>query len=396
MKRQCVVMLVMVPIGTAVPALVAGDVRAQTPLEPVQYVYPDSSHADIQQALDSGGTVYFDRLTSQTRQYGEYNQLADEPWGFHVGAMGRDVHVIGLLGPNGERPRINGGKVVFRAGRNPILGLFGLLPVSFKIENLELFHPDLATPFLASRIGIWVTALGARSVVNNCRITIIGNTTDPNHANNHSVGIWFWVVSFFGAAPPPSGATIDVTNNTIIGIRIHEGLHIDSFWQIGDDFIPPRPVIANNKVDVTMLGGFPNGGGTNGATLVSAVLVAGDLHSPVLTGNTIRGDGRSSGVTPPVEATAIGLTEAGSLNDVLDGAMVVGNDSSGFTGDFQIWMDPGQLRSFVPVLSEVSRRQWGHRSIGGKPRGVATSCGCTKSSSLRRPILHSGAHRVLP
>ncbi len=129
MKRHLFVVVASVLSGTT--ALVGAPTLAQakTPREPVHYVSPDSTYEDIQQAIDEGGTVYF--------EYGEYDQLADPPRGFNLGANGMDVDIVGHLGPGGERPRINGGNVVFRVGIIPFVGFSGQ-PVSFRIENLEL------------------------------------------------------------------------------------------------------------------------------------------------------------------------------------------------------------------------------------------------------------------
>jgi hypothetical protein len=109
MRRHLIVTLAFLSGGYAL---------AQAPLEPVQHVYPDSTLAEIQQAIDSGGTVYFERLTKTTKEYGDYNQVASStpdvpanpPKGFNIGKNGKDVNIIGVLGPNGERPKINGGK----------------------------------------------------------------------------------------------------------------------------------------------------------------------------------------------------------------------------------------------------------------------------------------------
>ncbi len=74
--------------------------------------------------------------------------------GFFIGRNGNDVDIIGVLGPDGERPKINGGTIVFRVGVFPDMGVYGL-PVSFTIENLELFNPDIAYPnALYSRVAL--------------------------------------------------------------------------------------------------------------------------------------------------------------------------------------------------------------------------------------------------
>jgi hypothetical protein len=348
MKRHMILTVALL-LGSAATLLVAvpGVALAQIPLQPVQYVYPDSTLAEIQQALDTGGTVYFDRLTKVSRQYGEYNQVArnfpdlppsssDPAKGFNVGTYGKEVHIIGLLGPNRERPKINGGTIVFRIGTLASVGFLGL-PVDFRIENLELFNPDLGMPqLLYSRIGIWINILGARSTVHNCKITVTGKETDPGHAVNHSVAIWFYLPTTQPPAPP-SGATIDITNNTIIVSRAHEGLHADSFWPVTPGVTPPRVFIGNNTVDVTKLGGYPNKGGTNGATIGTAVVLTGNVPNSIVTNNTIRGDGRSPNATPPVEALGL-LAGLITPNDTLTNVTIAGNDLSGFTGHFQMRM----------------------------------------------------------
>jgi hypothetical protein len=350
------------------PTLVGCWGASAAELQPVQYVYPDSTLAEIQQALDDGGTVYFDSLTKQSRQYAEYNQVArsapdlpptpnDPAKGFNVGAKGKDVNIIGLLGPNGERPRINGGTVMFRVGRWPVFGFLGL-PINFRIENLELFNPDLGPQaMLYSRIGISINYLGAQSTINNCKITITGKEGDPGHSLNHSVGIWFYLVNTQPQAPP-NGAVIQVINNTIVATRAHEGLHVDSFWPVVPGFTPPRAVIANNSVDVRSLGGYPNGLGTNGATIASAIILEGNLPNSVVASNIITGDARMPIALPKVEAVGL-YVAAITPKDTVNNITVAGNDSSGFTGDFQMRIDG-------PVAdSTVTRNSFGPASTAG-------------------------------
>jgi len=63
MKRYLTVLVAFL-LGAAVTLVgVPGLAFAETPLQPVQYVYPDSTLDEIQQAIDNGGTVYFDRFT---------------------------------------------------------------------------------------------------------------------------------------------------------------------------------------------------------------------------------------------------------------------------------------------------------------------------------------------
>jgi len=342
---------------------------AATPLEPVQYVYPDSTLEEIQQAIDTGGTVYFDRLTKHTRQYGEYNQVAsrtpdlaptpDNPaQGFNIGKHGKAVRLIGLLGPWGERPKINGGTATFRVGRFPSLGFAGA-PVSFRLENLEIHNPDLGGPqALYSRIGLWVNMLGAQSIINNCQFTVTGKDSDPGHVNNHSTAIWF-LLQASQPQSPPSGARIDVTNNTIVATKVHEGLHVDSFWPDAPGFTPPRVFVSNNTVIATNLRGFANKSGTNGATLNTAILVGGNLPNSIVTNNIIRGNGRSPGLTPEQESVAIGLMGAGSVGMDSANLTVLGNDSSSFAADFQLWMET------IVSDSTTARNFLGPASKGG-------------------------------
>jgi hypothetical protein len=367
--KSSLIVIVAVLSGIAATLIgVPGTALAQGPLQPVQYVYPDSTLDEIQQAIDSGGTVYFDRLTRLSRQYGDYNQVArtypdlppspgDPAKGFNVGRYGRDVNIIGLLGPNGERPKIRGGTVVFRVGIFGALGFSGR-PVSFKIENLELFNPDLGPPpTLYSRVGVWINLIGAQSTINNCKITISGKAADPGHAINHSVAIWFYLPTTLPQAPP-SGALMNITNNTIIVSRVHEGLHADSFWPVTPGFTPPRALISNNTVDLTNLGGYPNKLGTNGATIATAIVLTGNVPNSIVTNNTIRGDGRTLNVTPAVEAIGL-LLGAITPNDVLTNITVVGNDAALFTGDLQVRVDSALS------ASTVARNAFGPASIAG-------------------------------
>jgi hypothetical protein len=314
-----------------------GRAWAQTPIEPVQHVYPQSTLEEIQRAIDNGGTVYF--------HAGEYHQIrrnapdlpptsSDPAKGFNIGKYGKDVDIIGVPGPDGERPHIYGGTVAFRVGRFPSLGFTGL-PVNFRIENLELFNPDLGSPLqIYSRIGVWVNLLGARSTIRNCKFTVTGKDTDPSHAMNHSVAIWFYLQSSQPQAPP-SGAVIEIADNTVLALKTHEGIHADSFWPANPGFVPPRVLMTNNVVEVLNLNGFPNRSGTNGATLASAIILQGNLSNSLVANNTIRGYGRSPGLIPNVEAVGISLW-SGSPADVMANATVIGNDTSGFTGDFQV------------------------------------------------------------
>ena len=345
---------------------------SRTPLQPEQHVYPDSTLAEIQQAIDNGGTVYFEYLTRQTRQYAEYNQIAsaspdlpasptNPPKGFNIGANGKDVDIIGVLGDNGERPRINGGVVPFRIGIFPGLGFAGL-PVNFRIENLELYNPDMNT--LNWRIGIWaINVAGSQSTINNCKITITGKDTDPGNATNHSVAIWFYLGTdpqqYPGTQRPPSGARIDVTNNVVTGVKVHEGIHVDSFWPAAPDFTVPRAFVSNNTVSVTNLGGYPNKSGINGATIGTAILLAGNLSNSIVSDNIITGDGRSPGLTPAVEAVGIGLYPANSSGDTLDNVSVVGNNLSIFYGDFQMWLET------VAANATVARNSFGAATVAG-------------------------------
>ncbi len=356
--------------------LLGSAAMAQTVLQPVQHVYPDSTLAEIQQAIDTGGTVYFERLTKAAKEVKDYNQVAsstpdlppttDNPAkGFNIGTNGKDVHIIGMLGVNGERPKINGGTIVFRVGQFAGFGFTGL-PVSFRIENLELFNPDMAGPAsLYARIGIWVlNALGAEGTVNNCKITITGKEADSGHASNHSVGIWFYLAqpqtgqSF---PPPPSGARMNLTNNTVTLIKGHEGLHVNSFWPETGGYVGPRAFLSNNIVTVTNLGGFLNTG--------TAIILAGNISDSIVTNNIVRGEGRSPGLTPPVETRGIVLTAANAPGvpgasstappDVLVNVTIVGNDFSAFSGDYQLVMQP------LASGTMVARNLFGPASAAG-------------------------------
>jgi hypothetical protein len=369
MKPRLLFTVACLLVGAGTLAAMPSANPAPFPLQPVQDVYPDSTYEQIQQAIDNGGTVYFHRLTRSSGEDGEYDQLtriapdlpptAEDPAkGFNVGRYGRDVEIIGLLGPNGERPKINGGTVVFRVGVFPGLGAAGL-PVSFRIANLELSNPDLgpaATAF--SRIGIWVNTLGARSTIDNCKITVTGKETDYGHTNNHSVAIWFllWANR---PQPPPSGALINVTNNTIIAARAHEGIHVDSFWPEMPNYTVPRAFVNNNSLHIASLGGYQNGQGTNGATLASAIVAVGNISESIVTNNTIAGDGRTPNVTPGVESAAILLGQANASGDRLNNVTVAGNDTSGYHADVQAWIQS------VVSGSTIGRNSFGPADLAG-------------------------------
>ncbi len=371
MKRHLLISTALL-LGSA-----AGTALAGTPRQPVQDVYPDSTYEEIQQAIDTGGTVYFHRLTKQTNEYGEYNQLAtDTPdvppstpddvmnKGFMVGRYRNDVDIIGVLGPDGERPRINGGMVPFRVNTFPHIGVL-TVPVNFKIENLEILNPDMYLPHtLYSRIGIWVTEIAAQSTINNCKITVTGKETDPGHADSFNVAIWFYGQDGPSFHAPPSGARIDITNNTIAGDMVHDGIHVRNVWPETPGIAGPQVFISNNVLDLRRLGGSPNGRGTGGATLAVGINVTGNFPGPIVTNNVITGDGRSPGLMPRIESIAIrvgGVTPASHIAD----ATVVGNDSSSFNGAFQLWVEP------IVSSSTVARNLFG----GGDMAGVRSGGG---------------------
>jgi hypothetical protein len=150
---------------------------------------------------------------------------------------------------------------------------------------------------------------------------------------------------------------IDITANTIIGYGIHEGIHADSFWPVTPEFTPPRVFIGDNMVDVTKLGGFPNKLGTDGATIATAILLQGNVPNSIVANNRITGDARSPGVTPKVEAVGIGL--AGSPGDSLSNVTVLGNDSSLYSADFQLWIQP------IASDSRITSNSLGSATVAG-------------------------------
>jgi hypothetical protein len=170
------------------------------------------------------------------------------------------------------------------------------MPRRTDIENLELVQPSMVTAPLYARIGIWVyNALGTESTIRNCKITIAAKETDPGHANNRSVGIWFHLGA--GQVPTPrNGARIDVVSNTVGAAGVHEAIHVDSFWPEMPAFTPPRAFVNGNTVVVSKLGGCANKLGTNGATLAAAMVLAGSISHSIVTNNTMPGDGRSPGL----------------------------------------------------------------------------------------------------
>lgn len=216
-----------------------GQANAQALLLPVQYVNPGSTLQEIQAAIDNGGTVFF--------EYGEYNQiksptpnLPNTGNAFYLGRNGHEVHIIGVTDPDGARPKINGGSIAFRIP----------FPVNFKIENIEMSNPDVAG---VGRIGIMVfDALGTQVTINNCKITITGNDSDPGLAKNYSAGIWF---KLGGNNPPPSGASVHITNNEIIGSKIRMGIGLGHFWPESLNFTAPRFFVDHNTIRLSDLRG---------------------------------------------------------------------------------------------------------------------------------------------
>lgn len=359
-------------LGSIAAAIGGGIAQAQTPLEPRQHVYPDSTQQEIQQAIDNGGTVYFERFTKATHQYGEYNQIASsrpdvapqtsaevKNNGYFVGRNGKDVDIIGVLGPAGERPKMNGGTVPFRIGTMAGYGFFGL-PVNFKIENLEIFNPDLTAPGgMYSRIAIWaINVIGKRSIVNNCKITITGKETDPSPLGNASAAVFILLFDNSSAAlvptstRPTTGASIDITNNTIVAARIHNAIGVAGYWPSADTFTPPRVFISNNTIYVKSLVG-------HGEDLGAAINLGGDLSNSIVTSNVVQGDGRFPGADPAQVSTAIriGRPRPGEMYSA--NLTIVGNDSSSFTGDYQVWMT--DLASW----STVARNLLGPATIAG-------------------------------
>jgi hypothetical protein len=345
MKRSLILLTALL-VGTAAAMLGSEGVgQAQSPsraaahaveLEPVCTVSSASTLGDIQTCLDNGGTVYF--------QYGEYHQVessapdlppspANPPKSFSIGAYGRDVHIIGLPGPRGERPKIIGGAPTFRMGIFPVVGFYGL-PASFRIENLEIFNPDRVYSY-DTRVGIWVLdALGAETSIVKCRITVTGRDTD--HPNNSSSAIF---VKVQGAAPPPSGAWIEIANNEFVVAKTRMAVGVGHFWPDANAFMPPRLLVRDNVISVSSLRGGSQLGGA------AAIVLHGNVEGAILVDNVLRGDGRLTGAENKGIQT-ISTVFSGTLLHPAN-LTVEGNDLSGFTGHFQVYFDPGVLGSRV-------------------------------------------------
>jgi hypothetical protein len=296
--------------------------NAQAVLGPVQYVNPSSTLQEIQNALNTGGTVLF--------EYGDYYQIAsstpDVPptpataKGFNIGRYGEDVNVIGLTGPNGERPRIHGGNVAFRVN---------IQPVNFKIENLEICNPDLSTSgLLNSRVGILVlNVLGSQSVINNCRITITGKSTDPGALGSHSAGIWFQLPS--SGQFVTSGAQIEITDNEIIADNALAGIVLGHFRAETPIYAGPRVLIDRNTIQASHLRGYT----LNNLRFGAAIILAGGWPDSAVTNNVIAGDGHF----PNYEDLAIYYAASQDLPS--PDITVAGNDSSGFMGGIQLYLN---------------------------------------------------------
>jgi hypothetical protein len=129
-----------------------------------------------------------------------------------------------------------------------------------------------------------------------------------------------------GSRTPPSGARIDITNNQIAGAKIRMGIGLGHFWPETPAYTPPRFLVSNNTVEMTQVRGSGGSGG--------AIYLHGSLPNSVITNNAIRGDARSPGFATVSSAIYYALQgELASSN-----IMVAGNDSSGFIGDFQLYL----------------------------------------------------------
>jgi hypothetical protein len=297
-----------------------GEASAQALLQPVQYVNPASPLQQIQAAIDNGGTVFF--------EYGEYNQIKSPTPnipntgnGFYLGRYGHEVHIIGVTDPDGARPKIYGGSLAFRSP----------FPVNFTIENIEISNPDMAGAGLFySRIGIMVLdALGTEVTINNCKITVTGNDIDPGLGNNYSSGIW---IRLGGKNPPPSGASVHITNNEIIGSKIRMGIGLGHFFAETSNFTAPRFFVDHNAITLSDLRGAP----VPGAVPDAGILTHGNVSNSVITNNLVTGDGGSQGF----KSSAMAFWDSVDAQNVLrlsENITVSDNDSSSFTGEYQIY-----------------------------------------------------------
>lgn len=166
-------------------------------------------------------------------------------------------------------------------------------------------------------------ALGSESVIHNCKITVNGKTTDMGAAMSHSAGIWFWLAA--SAQSLASGARIEITSNEITGAEVSAGVVLGQFRYETPSYMPPSLLIDSNVIDVSRLRGYGGSG--------AAVFLAGGWPNSAVTHNILRGDARF----PGFKSMAIDYARSGELTS--SNITVAGNDSSGFIGDIQLYLD---------------------------------------------------------
>ncbi len=329
--------------GAAALCGVARAARAQkAPARSIE-VWPTDSYQTIQAAIDNGGTVHF-HLGTYTQLKSPTPSIPSTGKSFHIGRGMQDVDIVGEIGKNGERPIISGGNIPFRVQYKPI---------RFKIENMEIFQPDVAGGGPKnSRIGVFIYAdektgpTFISGTVNNCKVTIDGDRNPPPGWNVYSIALWCPTYT------PMTGSTLSITNNEVFANNILAGIGVGHFTH-GPE-APPRTIIDGNKIHVSYLRG--------GVQPSFALGTHGNLSNLIMTRNIVTDDPRvPPGFVPGLRSVAIGFINS-SKHHKTNYAVVARNDSAGFTGSY--------AQSFVD--SDVENSNFSNNTYGFvDPSGMA-------------------------
>ena len=176
--------------------------------------------------------------------------------------------------------------------------------------------------------------LGAEASIVNCKITVTGRDTD--NANNSSAAIFLKVQ---GAAPPPSGAWIEIANNEIVVAKTRMAVGVGHFWPDTHAFVPPRLRVRDNVIAVSSLRGGSLLGGA------AAIVLHGNVEGAIMMNNVLRGDARLAGALNKGIQTL--STEVSGTPLYPANLTLKGNDLSGFIGHFQLYLDARALGSRV-------------------------------------------------
>jgi hypothetical protein len=288
-------------------------------------VYPSMTHAQIQAAVDDGGSVVFEP--------GDYYQVQSPTPNvpganltFDIGRLGRAVDITGERGPSGERPKIHGGTPTFRCA---------FFPVDFALTDLEIVQPDVSGQALSySRVGIFVVdRCGARITVDGCAISIEGDPVLQPGWNGFSMGIFMRIMG--GASQMPQTGRIRISNNQVTGTRIVAGIGLGHFTPESPAYTAPRFAVENNHIAISNAMGRVTSGG---------VLFHGNVSGAIVRRNVVTGFGPA----PGFDGAALSMLNGGSAQVIAYDVSAIGNDFSGFTSaSAQVLVESRFCRCYV-------------------------------------------------